>query len=366
MRLRQWILFLFFVVTLLTLLHGFIAAHFWPLLPQGISRTVFLLAFAFLAFSYVAGRFLEFSQPRLALAFLHIGSWWLGMMSYLVLGCLVLDVVVLLDQILPLLPDQPGSLVFWLRVYFIVLGGVIIVVLVLGQLNVSFPRIRHLHLDSPVSLRMIVMPDLHLSGLVSGRRVERVVSTIRDQNPDLILLPGDSIDEDLARSPRCDPFRSVLRTLNAPLGVFAVTGNHEWISGADSSVAWLESCGIRVLRDETVDLGKVVLAGREDAASSRMGGKASVALAHILKDTDRSKPLILLDHQPSRIPEAVKNEVDILFCGHTHHGQFWPFQWLTMLLFPLSHGYRRFDKTDVYVSCGVGGMGTAGANQQPQ
>ncbi|MEM6822621.1 MAG: metallophosphoesterase [Verrucomicrobiota bacterium] len=357
MHWRQWVLFLFFVVTLLTLLHGFIGAHVWPLLPAGTTRLVFALVFTFLAFSYLAARLLESWFPGLGRMLAHIGSWWLGFMAYLFLGCLLFDVFLLIDQVVPVFEHLPVSLLTALRLYFLILCLVIAITLVLGHLNVCFPRVRQLTLASSLSLRIAVMSDLHLSGLVSPQRLERVVDLINRQHPDLILLPGDIVDDDLSVTAQGETFRNLMRQLKAPLGVFAVTGNHEWISGVQQSVDWLESCQVRVLRDEAIDVGPLVLAGREDFASSRMGAEASTSLAEILKDVGRSKPLILLDHQPSRIPEAVQNKVNLLLCGHTHHGQFWPFQMLTKRLFPLSYGHRRFDSTDVYVSCGAGAWG---------
>lgn len=275
-------------------------------------------------------------------------------MSYLFLGCFVLDLIFLLNCFLPVMPADIAP---WMLQYFLVLSSIILIALVVGHLNVRFPKVRHLSIPAPAGLRIVIASDIHLCGLVSSVRIQRIVRLINEQAPDLILLPGDTIDEDLTKSPRSDPFRAALQQLQSTHGVIAVTGNHEWISGVDATSKWLESCGIKVLRDQAINLGPVIVAGREDAASVRVNQQASVPLKHILQDIQRDKPLIVLDHQPVRIQEAVDVKADLLFCGHTHHGQFWPFQWITQRIFQISHGHQRRDGTDIYVSCGTGAWG---------
>lgn len=354
MPLRSWLPFLSVTLSLLALIHGFIFLHLRPLLPEGTARAALAAALLFLGTAYIAGRMLEDVSPSLAVPFLHVGSWWLGFMTYLFLGCLLLDVLLLLYLVLP---HPPMDLVAWCRGYFAALGVIIATALVAGHLNLQFPTTRTLTIPSTTNLRIAVASDLHLCALVSPVRLARIIEQINALQPDLILLPGDIVDEDLTRGPRGEIFRALLKSLQAPLGVIAVTGNHEWISGVDKSVAWEESCGIRVLRDRAVDLGPCVVAGREDVAGSRFGGGQGVPLDRILAGIDRSKPLIVLDHQPVRIQEAVDARADLLLCGHTHHGQFWPFQLITENMFPVSHGHKQFDKTHVDVSCGAGAWG---------
>ncbi|MEM1158184.1 MAG: metallophosphoesterase [Verrucomicrobiota bacterium] len=354
MPLRSWILFLAVVLTLLAVIHGFILFHLWPLISDYLLRQVTLAVFVFLGTAYIVGRALENKAPGIALPLLHIGSWWLGIMAYLFLGCFLLDLFFILNSLIPVLT---ADLQFWMRTYFVGLCVLILAVMLAGHFNVQFPKVRRLPIPAPAKLRIAIASDLHLCGLVSMGRIKRIVAAIQSLEPDLILLPGDTVDEDMHHSPRSAAFRNILKELKAPLGVFAVTGNHEWVCGVEATTSWLESCGIHVLQDESTDLGPVLLAGRNDVASIRLNRQRPVPLHQIISSTERQKPLILMDHQPTRIPEAVDAKVDLLFCGHTHHGQFWPFQWITKRVFPISHGHKRIRKTDIYVSCGVGAWG---------
>jgi uncharacterized protein len=356
MPLRSWLVFLAVVLSLLGMIHGFIGLHLWPLLSEGTARPAMVVAFLFLGMAYVAGRALENHFPTPATILLHIGSWWLGFMAYLFLGCVLVDVLLLIHLVVPFLPVDLIRSGQW---YFTSLAIVILPSLALGHLNVQFPQTRRVSLPSllRLPLRLAVASDLHLCSLVSAGRLDRIVDQINGLQPDLILLPGDIVDEDLSQTPRGERFQKSLQKLKAPFGVFAVTGNHEWISGADAAVDWLESCGITVLRDQAVDVGPCVVAGREDAAGPRFGAGPGIPLTDILRGLDHSKPLIVLDHQPVRINEAAESGANLLLCGHTHHGQLWPFQWITQRLFPVSHGHRAFGQTHVYVSCGAGAWG---------
>ena len=76
-----------------------------------------------------------------------------------------------------------------------------------------------------------------------------------------------------------------------------------------------------------------------------------------MKGVDHSMPVILMDHQPFGLHEAVENGVDLQLSGHTHHGQLWPFSFITKRVYELSWGYLKIGDTHFYVSCGVGTWG---------
>lgn len=362
MTLRAQLIFLTVVLTLLTVLHGFIALHLLPLLPPGPSRAALVVAFLVLGTAYLVGKALELRSPRAAVPFLHAGSWWFGVMTYLFLGCLVADAGLTLWWVLhaaglPLPALCVDTLVAAGRVWFLLLLAALVPVLIRGHCNVLFPRLRSWTFPGAVPLKIAAASDLHLCALVSPARLERIVRLIEETRPDLIVFPGDLIDEDLERAPHGSAFRALLRRLQAPLGIYAVTGNHEWINGAGPAVAWIESCGITVLRDRAVDLGPCVLAGREDAAGPRFGAGEGMPLERLLRGMDRNKPLLVLDHQPVRLREAAEAGAALVLCGHTHHGQFWPFQGITRRLFAVSWGHKKIGATDIVVSCGAGAWG---------
>ncbi len=114
----------------------------------------------------------------------------------------------------------------------------------------------------------------------------------------------------------------------------------------------------RCSRDTVITLyDKVLLGGRDDIQSNRFAGFNRKTLSEISSGIEDDQFLILLDHQPAGIPEAVESEVDLILCGHTHHGQLWPLNYITQAMFAVSWGYKKIKNTHVYVSSGIGSWG---------
>jgi hypothetical protein len=150
-----------------------------------------------------------------------------------------------------------------------------------------------------------------------------------------------------------------LAELRARDGVFFVTGNHEYYSGAQEWCDHLEAMGVRVLRNERVDVrGLFELAGVDDRSAEGMAPGHKQDIPAATAGRDPSKPLVLLAHQPKAVGEAAAHGVDLMLSGHVHGGQIMPFNWLTKLDQPYVQGlYRHADKTWIYVSPGTGYWG---------
>jgi len=99
------------------------------------------------------------------------------------------------------------------------------------------------------------------------------------------------------------------------------------------------------------------IVGREDRSYNRGSARRRKSLEELMKGVDRSLPVILMDHQPFALEEAVSHSVDLQLSGHTHHGQLWPFNFITKRVYELSWGYLKKGATHIYVSCGVGTWG---------
>ncbi|HOY50940.1 MAG TPA: metallophosphoesterase, partial [Prolixibacteraceae bacterium] len=101
----------------------------------------------------------------------------------------------------------------------------------------------------------------------------------------------------------------------------------------------------------------VVVAGREDITGERMFQKKRKSLQDLLAGSDTTRPVILMDHQPYHLAEVARHPVDLQVSGHTHHGQLWPFNFITRAIFEISAGYGKIGHTHFYVSPGVGTWG---------
>jgi uncharacterized protein len=208
--------------------------------------------------------------------------------------------------------------------------------------------------------RIAQITDLHIGPMIDGAWLKKIVDQVNALNVDIIVVTGDLVDgavADLA------PHVAVLAELNAKHGVYFITGNHEYYSGADAWCEHVASLGLRVLRNERVTIARVSgdsfdLAGVDDWHSHRFAGQGA-NLAKALAGRDVNKPVVLLAHQPAAIDEAAQHGVDLQLSGHTHGGQIWPFNYLVYVQQPYSTGLHRHrdTATQIYTSAGTGFWG---------
>lgn len=198
-------------------------------------------------------------------------------------------------------------------------------------------------------LRLVQLSDVHVGPTIDRRFVEEVVAKVNAISPDIIAITGDLVD---GRVSELEHEVAPLAQLRARHGTYFITGNHEYHAGVDDWCGHLQRLGMRVLRNERVELrieGHALhLAGIDDEL-------ADVAAAVSGRDT--SAPLILLAHQPKEVRSAVRHGVDLQLSGHTHGGQLWPLGWLLRTGQPAVAGLTRFADTLLYVSSGTGFSG---------
>ena len=207
-------------------------------------------------------------------------------------------------------------------------------------------------------LRLVQLSDMHV-GLTIGRDfVEDVVRKVNALEPDIVAITGDLIDGSVAD---LGPAVAPLGEIRAKLGTYFVTGNHEYYSGADSWLAFLQSIGIKALRNERVELtvnGETMhLAGVDDWTAHQFGNGHGSDMERAMQGRDASKPVVLLAHQPVHFDEARTHGVDLQISGHTHGGQIFPFGFLTRLAQPFLSGLHRRGDSQIYVSSGTGSWG---------
>lgn len=205
-------------------------------------------------------------------------------------------------------------------------------------------------------LRIALLTDLHLGPARGAGYAERLVDLTEAQHPDLILLGGDLSDGTVELA---GDTLAPLARLSAPLGVYAVSGNHEFYS--DDGGTWMdhwESLGITTLRNERVTLQRdgatIELVGIHDYTAPE---PYEPDLPAALDGTERSDFVLLLAHEPRAAGEADGLGVDLQFSGHTHGGQLWPFHYLVRLQQPTLAGLDRIGDTEIFTSRGAGAWG---------
>lgn len=333
--------------------------------PDSPYRIYFLILFLFVAISYFAGRLLlRFNLPFVSSALTWIGAFWFAFMFYFLLSFLLIDILRLLNLAFKFFPSFiTQNYERTKQITAIVLIVSVSAIVITGYINTLTPVIKKIELSIDKkagdlkSLNIAMASDFHFGTLIGNGRAREIVKQINSLEADIILLPGDILDEGagaLKKQKICE----ALKGFNAPLGVYAVTGNHEYINGVVTSVEFLEMNGIKILSDSTLLINNsFYLAGREDREMKSWIGKNRKPLEEILSGVDKNLPLILMDHQPFGLSDAEKNNVDLQLSGHTHNGQIWPLNYLNDKIYELSWGYKKKGDTHYYVSCGVGGWG---------
>lgn len=364
MRAFQFLVFFSIVMLIYASINYYIYARAMQAIPATSSfRVWFKWGFLLLVSAYVAGRVLEkVYLSTFSDVLTWVGAFWLAIMLYGFLIVVLIDLIRLTNHFTGLLPQFLYSAQGKATILYLSMAAVGIIVLA-GYINAITPRVNKftLEVDKQANglkeLNIAMASDIHMGTLVGPRRTRKLVNLINSQKPDIILLAGDVVDEDLAPVIRQNLGQS-LTQLAAPMGVFGITGNHEYIGGAEPAVKYLEEHGITMLRDSVANIsGLFYVAGREDHDKSRFSGKQRLEVAELLGNIDHSLPIILLDHQPFALDKAVEAGVDLQLSGHTHNGQMWPLNFLTKAIFEVSMGYKQKGNAHFYVSPGYGGWG---------
>ena len=331
----------------------------------GTIRTAYISIFWILAGTYVAGRFIErIYLSHFSDLLIWTGSFWLGALLYFFLLVVFFDLLRLSNHLFPWFPRFVTDHWPETRKFLLLFSVISVAVVILaGHINTRFPVIRKVDIgiDKPAgsiaSLNVVLLSDIHMGTLIGNGRLERVVDQVLSLNPDIILLAGDVLDEDLEPVIRQNMGKTLNR-LDAPLGVWAVIGNHEHIGGSVAAQKYLENHGIKILRDSVAKIADAFyLVGRDDRDKKRFTGRDRLPLETILQDVDFSYPVILMDHQPFYLEKAAALGVDLQVSGHTHHGQMWPLNFITRAMYTISRGYGNIDGMHAYISNGVGTWG---------
>jgi len=205
-------------------------------------------------------------------------------------------------------------------------------------------------------LRVLAFSDLHLGQYEIGKRLERILGMLRSVECDVIVALGDILDygrhgADLPK------LAAKLKKLKAPMGKYAVLGNHEFYAGVDKSLAFLKKAGFKVLRGESASLGKAgFVAGVDDSVFGvKHLGASAEAVA--LKKRKSDGFTMLLKHRPE-IQDDALGLFDLQLSGHTHGGQVYPWSLIDNWLYPYFRGWYELPLgCRLFVTRGVGTWG---------
>jgi predicted MPP superfamily phosphohydrolase len=337
----------------------------WPTPWAAIATS----ALALLAIGMPLAMFLGRKNLALARALGWPAFIWMGLMFLLLVASLGADVVRLLAGLaargrdVPVDPERRIAAARLAAATVTALSGGLAAMAVRaarGPVAVKRVEVKLARLPSAHDgLRIVQLTDIHVGSTIGRAFVEDIVRRTNALAPDVVAITGDLVDGSVA-----DLGEAVapLADLRARHGIYFVTGNHEYFSGAEPWLAELRRLGLRVLRNERVTIGDgsdgFDLAGVDDHSAERYGGpRADDAVAGAFSGRDPNREIVLLAHQPRSFTAATRLGVGLQLSGHTHGGQVWPFGFLVRLSQPFLAGLHRVGDSQIYVSRGTGYWG---------
>nr|WP_314750695.1 metallophosphoesterase [uncultured Porphyromonas sp.] len=311
-----------------------------PLIWRWVIGLGWLVLFVLVVLSFVF-------RAQLSVALTRFGypvvTSWVFYLLYLVMIFLAIDLLRLVPQLRPwLVPSWP-------------LVGCVALVMVgvfAWGSSVYHTKVRvplTIQLDKPLArpLKIIGLSDLHLGYSIGREELSRWVDLINSERPDLVLIAGDIVDGDV-RPVLEDGMAEELNRIEAP--IYACLGNHEYLGGEAHRRQFLSQTKVQLLCDSVATLGdQLYIIGRDDETNPQRK-----SLAQLTAGLDRSKPILLLDHQPHHLEQAQRAGIDFQLSGHTHRGQVFPINLIVDRMYEQSHGYHRRGRTQYYVSSGIG------------
>lgn len=208
------------------------------------------------------------------------------------------------------------------------------------------------------SLNVVMISDVHMGITIKENGINKMVNSINELNPDIVLFCGDIFDENTSTKLK-EYSREAFKNIKSKYGVYDITGNHEYSAGdLSETISYFKDANIQFLQDESIKVANsFYIVGRNDPANIRVTGQEIKKLSEVLKDADKALPIIVLNHRPEDLEEAKSENVDLQLSGHTHKGQMFPFNFVTSYLYEKDYGYLIKDNFNLIVSSGYGTWG---------
>jgi hypothetical protein len=342
------------LISVCTLMHIYV---FWrtasvPFVNRHVSLTLLIATGVLLWAVFFIGRLFHHVGTGALTATIELfGMLWMGALFLLFIPLLTVDVITAFGFLLPRLAPS-------LRGWALFVGAVLSVIALVQGLRppvVQSYEVRLAGLSGEMDGKVLVaMSDLHLGSLIGKRWLAARVAQVKEERPDLVVLLGDLFE---GHGQPQEELLSILGRLSAPLGIWAVTGNHEFHGADDKSMRLIDAAGFKLLRNRWVEVRPgFVLAGVDDLTSKYRTGQDGDFISQALAGRPPAVT-VLLSHTPWQAERAARAGASLMLSAHTHGGQIWPFSYLVRLSYPLLGGRYEVSGMPVIVSRGTGTWG---------
>lgn len=358
------ILFLLLYVSIYGGVHLYAFLRLKRGLELGISSNLMLAVLMVLMVAApIFARVLEHNhQDALARGLAYISFLWMGLLFLFFTSSIVFDIYRLLHFLARSLGRSPLADLTLSSGGFVYLAiGLSLAITAYGYVEALNIRTEHITLvtdklpNGIKKIRIAQISDVHLGLIVGKQRLKRILDSVRESHPDMLVCTGDLVDG-LMDDP--ESLTTMVKNIPTRYGKFAVTGNHEFYAGLERSLAFTEKAGFTVLRGTGQTIQNAInIAGVDDPARGPYRSEHAVAEKALLEKMPQTLYTVLLKHQPV-VSKASTNLFDLQLSGHTHKGQIFPFYYMTRLVYRMPSGLTELDENArLYVSRGSGTWG---------
>lgn len=344
------------------------------LFKTAVARYIIIAIYIFFASSFIIGFFLPFRTIKI------IGNYWLGVVQYILFVVLMADLI----RIILLKTNIVSNTILSSNKTFVIAGIICILLVTFFSIYgvVHAKKIVYTTYDVKVNkkvdkfnkLKIALVSDLHLGYNSTLSHVNKMVDMINKSNSDLVVLGGDIFDNDYKAIKNPDKVIKALKKIKSKYGVYAVYGNHDidetLLAGftfaskdglklIDPEMeSFLKKSKVKLIRDDSILIDdSFYLVGRLDYHKYGIRVKRRRPINELLSGVDKSKPIIVMDHEPYELNKLANNGVDIDLSGHTHAGQMLPSSVFVGLVWENPYGLLKVKNMYSIVTSGVGVYG---------
>jgi predicted MPP superfamily phosphohydrolase len=301
--------------------------------------TTFYITLVIMTFIFILASILVNKVHSIfARIFYIIASSWLGILFIAFFTILAYDIISRLFGI---------SRFFSQTSIGLTLLGIIILVSAYGFINASFIKVKHVDVNIGAdNIKIVQLSDIHIGAIHDGKYLKKIVQKVNSLNPDIVVITGDLVDGSGFDIKSFEPLKDIKAK------TFMVIGNHETFDAMTKLSSIVKNNNITLLRNYMEEYKGVQIIGVDYVADRNY-------LAKILPNIDfeKNKPSILLQHTPTELDVAAKNNIGLQLSGHTHNGQMFPFNLIEKPIYPYMNGLYKLNNTYLYVSPGTGTWG---------
>jgi len=359
-----FVAFILIFIAIYVAIHAYIFYRTRTSLELGrLSNLVIGIFFIAMIFSPFIIRLADrWGYNTISVFFAYTGYTWMGILGILVLLLLFFDITHLLIHIILRIIHRPTDILLHFNKYTYLLSITLTLIFTavgfFQAQNVSLKEIDIKSKNLPEgtsSLRVLQLSDIHISQTLGYNFIAKLVDQIKEARPDLIVITGDLLDIDVRKNRR---IIEAFRSLNPPMGKYAVTGNHEYYAGIDMAIQFYDMIGFRLLKGEYVKVSDgIFVLGVEDDNGKNFDNYSGVTEDRLLEKIQEEGYKILLKHKPF-VREGIEESIDLQLSGHTHGGQIFPFSLIVKTLYRYFAGlYKISNRMYLYVSRGTGYWG---------